>query len=33
MCSGNIVSASRKALDQTGLLGIYSVVGAITVEL
>jgi hypothetical protein len=32
-CSGNIASGDRKALDQTGLLGIHTVGGAVTVEL
>jgi hypothetical protein len=32
-CYGNIASADRKALDHTGLLGIHTAGGAVTVEL
>jgi hypothetical protein len=32
-CYGNIASADRKALDHTGLLGIHTVGGAVSVEL
>jgi hypothetical protein len=32
-CYGKIVSADRKALNHTGLLGIHTVGGAVTVEL